>query len=394
QSNQPDKDYVGLNWHPANTYPILSDEGASYTFEDYYGEMIDPLETGWYRISLVDEGFVPENHGQRLVNADAERRQNGTNYYPIRYDLEQTTHPAKEYIHLTVNGSAHRFSSINGHGVKENCTASRTFIPNDGPGVSLDDNGNYILANWHTYPENNVYFLGKSSGKTHSFAFSRVSDEELDQYDIWTVDLTAKDHTEVGKDVSVTLDHSDNKGIATVFNGGKYFLPAGSEITPEQLSFTVQNKSAQALEDPFVRIDPETKTIQIDYTEIPTIPVSSVELDREILTLEVGQTKHLIATVNPADATEQTVIWASSNPAIASVDNEGLVSALSVGDATITASCGGESAQCVVTVNEETIAISEISSGDATKAIYDLQGRKVINPVKGLYIENNKLILK
>ena len=394
QSNQAQKNYSVLNWHPAGTYPILTDEGSSFLFEDYFGEMIDPLETGWYRISLEEEGVLPEGHGNHLVNADAERRQNASNFYPIRYDVEQPAHPAKEFIYLTVNGSSYRFSSINGHGVQENCTASRSFIPSDGPGVTIADNGNYILTNWHTYPLNNICFLGKSSGKSHQFAFSRVSDEELAEYDVWTVDLTAKNHTEVGKDVSVSLSHPDNKGLETVFNGGKYFLPVGSEITPEQLSFTVQNQSAQALEDPFVHIDPENKVIQIDYTQIPTIPVSSVELDREILELEAGKTHYLIATVNPADATEQTIQWTSSNTAVATVDEAGMVSAVSAGSATVTAACGGESAQCQVTVVEATIAISEITSDSAANPVYDLQGRKVINPSNGLYIENNKLIRK
>lgn len=393
QSNQAGKDYAVLNWHPANTYPILTDEGSSFTFEDYSGEMIDPLETGWYRMKLEDAGIVPEAHGAHLVNADAERRQNASNFYPIRYDVEQTAHPAKEYIFLTVNGSAHRFSALNGHGVRENCTASRTTLPTDGPGITLAEDGNYIVANWHTYELNGVYFLGKSSGKAHTFCFARVSDEELAQYDIWSVDLTAVNHTEIGKDCSVTLNHPENKGIETVFNGGKYFLTAGSEITPDQLSFTVQK--AQTLEDPFVHIDPATKTIQIDFTQEHTIPVSSVELDREILTLEVGQTQFLYATINPADATEQTVTWTSSDATIASVDASGLVSAIAVGDAVITASCGGESAQCVVTVEDATIDITEISSLDsAAHAIFDLQGRRVIKPSKGLYIENNKLICK
>ena len=79
---------------------------------------------------------------------------------------------------------------------------------------------------------------------------------------------------------------------------------------------------------------------------------------------------------------------------MATVDEAGMVSAVSAGSATVTASCGGESAQCQVTVVEATIAISEITSDSAANPVYDLQGRKVINPSNGLYIENNKLIRK
>lgn len=393
QWNQSGNDeFPVLNWHPANNYPILTDEGSSYTFEEYFGEMIDPLSTGWYRINLETLDGLPANYdGTRMINAEAERRQNGTNFYPLQYGPEQTQYPAKEYIHLTVNGSAHRFTALNGHGIQENCTASRTSIADNGPAVSITTDGTYTLGKWHTWVVNGVAYVGKSSSSNNKFTLTRVSDEELADYDIWTIDLTAANHTEVGKDVSVTLDHPANKGISTVFNGGKYFLPVGSEIDPSQLSFTVQK--AQDLEDPFVRVDPESKTIQIDYTQIPTIPVSSVELDQETITVEVGQSEKLTATVNPSDATDQDVKWSSSDTAIATVDDEGNVTGVAVGEAVITATCGGEKEECTVTVTDVTIGIKEINGASASK-IYDLQGRRVLNPTNGLYIENNKLIRK
>ena len=83
-----------------------------------------------------------------------------------------------------------------------------------------------------------------------------------------------------------------------------------------------------------------------------TVPVSSVSLDRTSLGLTVGETDKLTATVNPGDATNQSVSWRSSNTGVAAVDNSGLVIAIGAGTATITVTTddGGHTATCEVTV--------------------------------------------
>ena len=80
-----------------------------------------------------------------------------------------------------------------------------------------------------------------------------------------------------------------------------------------------------------------------------TVAVSSIELNKTDLEMEPGQTEQLTATVLPDDATDKTVTWSSSNTSIATVDN-GLVTAVAVGEALITASAGGKKADCKVTV--------------------------------------------
>ena len=79
------------------------------------------------------------------------------------------------------------------------------------------------------------------------------------------------------------------------------------------------------------------------------IPVSSVTLNRETLMIEKGETETLVASVLPNDATDKNVTWTSSNPAVATVSN-GVVEAISGGNATITASAGAQTATCDVTV--------------------------------------------
>lgn len=79
------------------------------------------------------------------------------------------------------------------------------------------------------------------------------------------------------------------------------------------------------------------------------IPVESLTINSSINTINVGNTLTLDLTINPEDATDPKISWASSNAAVASVVN-GIVSAYAPGSVTITASCGSVSASYNLTV--------------------------------------------
>lgn len=85
----------------------------------------------------------------------------------------------------------------------------------------------------------------------------------------------------------------------------------------------------------------------------PAAPVESVELDKTSATLtQVGETLQLTATVAPENATNKNVTWESSNPEAATVDENGLVTAVATGTAniTVTTEDGNKTASCEVTV--------------------------------------------
>ncbi len=96
---------------------------------------------------------------------------------------------------------------------------------------------------------------------------------------------------------------------------------------------------------------------------IPNIVVvNGITLNKSELELTEGDTFELIATITPENATDKTVTWKSSDPAIATVDEKGVVTAVSAGVATIYASSSnGLTAECVVTVKRGVVEVTGIS---------------------------------
>ena len=86
-----------------------------------------------------------------------------------------------------------------------------------------------------------------------------------------------------------------------------------------------------------------------------TVRVTGVSLNNNTLTLNVGNTSTLTATVTPSNATNKAVTWSTNNSSVASVNN-GVITAVSNGTAIITVTTidGNYSASCTVTVNTTT----------------------------------------
>lgn len=95
-----------------------------------------------------------------------------------------------------------------------------------------------------------------------------------------------------------------------------------------------------------------------------TIGVESVTLDKSSATLYPTESLQLSATVSPSNATNKAVAWSSSQESVATVSDAGLVTAVAVGEATITVATadGNKRAVCQITVAEkEYVAVESIS---------------------------------
>ena len=138
-------------------------------------------------------------------------------------------------------------------------------------------------------------------------------------------------------DKSVTWESSDTN-IATVDTNGVV-----TAVAPGTATITVTT------------VDGGYKdTCPVTVTAAP-VPVTGVSLNKDSLALGVGDSETLTATVKPEDATNKAVTWTSSNSTVATVDQNGVVTAVAPGTATITVTTvdGGFTAICTVTVRPD-----------------------------------------
>ena len=96
--------------------------------------------------------------------------------------------------------------------------------------------------------------------------------------------------------------------------------------------------------------DGKVEPITLTFEQEPYIAVTSVQLSPEAAELEVGETLALTVTVLPENATDKTVTWSTDNASVATVAEDGTVTAVAQGTATITAAAGEAKASCVITV--------------------------------------------
>src|SRR5205814_906461 len=102
---------------------------------------------------------------------------------------------------------------------------------------------------------------------------------------------------------------------------------------------------------------------------VTPVPVASVDVTPPSASVQAGQTVQLTAT--PRDAggnplSGRTVTWSSSNTAVATVSNSGLVSGVTPGSATITATSEGKSGASSITVTNVPVATVDVTPPSAS----------------------------
>lgn len=146
----------------------------------------------------------------------------------------------------------------------------------------------------------------------------------------------------------------------------KYGLIASKGITlsDDDVMFTVTlkakavvaNANISAMCESLADVKPTSANVSEGSATLTIVnPCTGIKLDRDTLTIARGETATLTATVEPAGTTDN-VIWSSEDKTIATVDSNGKVSGVGLGETTITAACGDKTASCKVTVTKATIA--------------------------------------
>lgn len=181
--------------------------------------------------------------------------------------------------------------------------------------------------------------------------------------------FSTKDFVAKGENIYVPEDNRSKvsriEGTATIEKAVEIQLSAPDATTPYQerkLIETTADASNFTVSSPYQL----KKQTEYNGTYIYAfIPVTSVTLAPETLSIEEGKTAGLTATISPANATTQQHSWASENGKIAKAYGETLntakVTAIGVGKTTITYTIGGKEASCEVTVTPRAISVESIT---------------------------------
>ena len=120
------------------------------------------------------------------------------------------------------------------------------------------------------------------------------------------------------------------------------------------MTIIVQDNTGSVARSAIVTIKCVDAIVQFMVTQAGALPtvieVTGITLDRENVTIVENESITLVAEVTPEDAADPAVVWSSSDATVATVDQNGKVTAVSPGTATITAAAGDVSATCAVTV--------------------------------------------
>ena len=220
--------------------------------------------------------------------------------------------------------------------------------------ITIPQSVTSISSDAFSYPKNMTIY-GVSSSKAETFA----NDKGINF---------------VAKSISAT-NVSLNKTELTLKKGETATLVAS--ITPENFTDTISwrstdTKVATVTDAGLVKgVAVGTAKIKVTVGSTSALctvnviqPVTSISLNRTSLTMDALDTYQLTATASPATAVNREITWSSSDSAIASVDENGLVTAHKKGTATIkaTAKDGSNiSNSCKVTVSNNGYEVSKIS---------------------------------
>ena len=157
----------------------------------------------------------------------------------------------------------------------------------------------------------------------------------------------------------------DEKGLLTVKGGAN-----GSTV---KIRATSKDNSSVYAE----------KSVTVTY-KIASVSVTGVSLSKSVLSLAVGESETLVATVAPERATDRSVTWESSNKNVATVNQNGTVKAVAAGSAVIgvRTNDGGFTARCNLTVaavvNEYTLTVNCATTGATVKVLEYVAGQSSI----------------
>lgn len=217
-------------------------------------------------------------------------------------------------------------------------TVSTTANKGNAKDGKLGSDGNYfqvvLSSGTFTAASINGYINTNNTSKNWAFQFS------TDGGSSWGSELTqANDGNKSPHDISVTVTIPANA------NGFRVIRRAGTSTVVNSITLTLAGGGGGGGGD---------------------VAVTGVSLNKTSTSIQVGALEQLTATVEPSNATNKAVNWSSNPTSVATVDNNGNVTAVAEGTATITVTTqdGNKTATCTVTVtpaSSDPVAVTGVS---------------------------------
>ena len=208
---------------------------------------VDQIVDGWYQVKVVggthnDMKNAIKSGKDYILTVNKEYRQNASFYYPLKYAALDVHAPAATYVYLTRANNAFYFTALNGHGVEENCTASRK-VPQSKTNIT-GSNGEFVIAHWSAFNAQNGVekpYVGKFSSQTATYKIFKVGAADLEKYDTYKVHITgANAGAEIGQDACLTCHHPALRSVPNVYDGGWFFVDKGTQLSSTDFSATSQ----------------------------------------------------------------------------------------------------------------------------------------------------------
>ena len=297
QLNQTDgvHNYQLYNWSAEQKGDDRNDAGCQFRIEEA-GDF-DPviqetnqimsvvqITNGWYQVQVIggthnDMKTAVQNGLNYIQTVNTEYRQNQTNYYPLKYAALNDNTPAATYLYITRDNNAFYFTALNGHGVEENCTANRN-VPATKTSIS-GENGEFVIAHWTAFNAQNGLekpYVGKFSSQTATYKIFKIGAANFNKYECYKVKITgAKEGSEIGQDVQLTCKNQALRSVASVYNGGWFFVDKGTSLSADDFSATPQQGKN-------VQISIKNNTITLQYTSgVYTELSNQIDLANDVL---------------------------------------------------------------------------------------------------------------
>ena len=225
------------------------------------------------------------------------------------------------------------------------------------------------------------------SSMTFKWHYANPDNTVIDNVEIALTGLVISGDSTVNSDsntaqfsVSYTPSNTTQRGIlwsvvsgsdyASIDEKGKLTVKGGANGSAVKIRATSKDNSSVYAE----------KSVTVTY-KIASVSVTGVRLSKSVLSLAVGESETLVATVAPERATDRSVTWESSNKNVATVNQNGTVRAVAVGSAVIgvRTNDGGFTARCNLTVaavvNEYTLTVNCTTSGATVKVLEYVAGQ-------------------